>query len=174
MSRPFPFDMEVCSLSQMRRRVRRIDATHVVSLVEAKARVYTPSRVSVNDHLILRFEDDEDPSAPFAPEPRHVKSLLDFGKRVPEGARVVVHCRAGVSRSSAGAIALLAQAGGPEMYEEAVRAVMENRPEACPNRLVVELADDRLGADGALSAAVEPVVERRLREMGLGPPGRRP
>ena len=149
----FPFDVRVCSRNQLRRHAKRFESTHVVSLIEMEAKVVRPSRVRPENHRKLIFDDVEDSSHPYAPQPRHIESLLAFGRMLPAGARVMVHCQAGQCRSTAGALALLAQAAGPEHAEAAMAHILAVRPIARPNMLVTELADTALGADGALIAA---------------------
>jgi predicted protein tyrosine phosphatase len=63
---------------------------------------------------------------------------------------VIVHCQAGQCRSTAGALALLAQAGGLEHTQLAMDHIVAHRPIAMPNLLVARLADDALGANGRL------------------------
>ncbi|MBK1667034.1 hypothetical protein CKO28_03115 [Rhodovibrio sodomensis] len=147
---PFPIDLAVCSLNQLRRHAKRFAATHVVSLIEMSARVYRPSRVRPDNHLKLTFDDVEDPRHPYAPERRHIDSLLAFGRTLPEGARVIVHCQAGQCRSTAGALALLAQAGGLEHAQLAMDHITGHRPIVMPNLLVARHADDALAAEGRL------------------------
>lgn len=152
---PWPFAIHVCSLNQLRKHAKRFEATHVVTLLEMCAKARTPSRVHPHNHLRLTFDDVEDPRHPYAPQRRHIDSLLAFGRTLPEGARVIVHCQAGQCRSTAGALALMVQAAGLEHAQMAMDAIIAQRPSAMPNPLVVQLADDALGASGRLLAVSE-------------------
>ena len=57
--------------------------------------------------LFCFFEDVDDPDLPDAPRLRDVKRILDFTVKIPAKAKVLVHCRAGISRSTATASAIL-------------------------------------------------------------------
>ena len=64
--------------------------------------------------------------------------------------RVLIHCEAGVSRSTAAALIMYARWLGPGRELEAMHRVMEQRPIALPNRRMVELADKLLDRGGRL------------------------
>ena len=64
--------------------------------------------------------------------------------------RVLIHCEAGVSRSTAAALIMHACWLGPGHEGEAMRCVLAQRPIAIPNRRMVELADKLLDRGGRL------------------------
>jgi predicted protein tyrosine phosphatase len=68
--------------------------------------------------------------------------------------RVVIHCEAGVSRSSAAALIMYSCWLGPGSEREAMTRVLAQRPIAVPNRRMVELADKLLDRKGRLVAAL--------------------
>jgi predicted protein tyrosine phosphatase len=63
---------------------------------------------------------------------------------------VLVHCEAGVSRSSAAALIMYACWLGPGREREAMDRVLSQRPVAVPNRRMVEIADRLLDRGGRL------------------------
>lgn len=63
---------------------------------------------------------------------------------------VLVHCEAGVSRSSATALIMYACWLGPGHEREAMARVLAQRPIAAPNRRMVEIGDRLLARDGRL------------------------
>jgi predicted protein tyrosine phosphatase len=63
---------------------------------------------------------------------------------------VLIHCEAGVSRSSAAALIMYACWLGPGREREAMARVVAQRPFAHPNRRMVELADRLLERQGRL------------------------
>ena len=71
--------------------------------------------------------------------------------------RVLIHCEAGVSRSSAAALIMYACWLGPGREREAMTRVLAQRPIALPNRRMVEIADKLLDRKGRL---VEVLYER--------------
>lgn len=64
--------------------------------------------------------------------------------------RVLIHCEAGVSRSTAAALIMYACWLGPGCEREAMERVLAQRPVAIPNRRMVELADRLLERRGRL------------------------
>lgn len=66
---------------------------------------------------------------------------------------LLIHCEAGVSRSTATALIINACWLGPGFEDEAMCRVVAQRPYAIPNRRMVELADRLLSLDGRLLQA---------------------
>ncbi len=64
--------------------------------------------------------------------------------------RILIHCEAGVSRSTAAALIMYACWLGPGKEREAMTRVLAQRPIAMPNRRMVELADTLLEREGRL------------------------
>lgn len=114
-------------------------------------------------HLTLLFDDCEDPALAergwTLATREQVAEGLAFARAL-EGS-LLVHCHAGVSRSGAMALAVLADLLGPGRESEAMDRLLAVRSEAVPNGLVVRLADDVLGRNGALVK----VYEERLAQM---------
>jgi predicted protein tyrosine phosphatase len=105
--------------------------------------------------LRLEFYDTGWSDTPFAPSARHVQSVVDFAPLAAElGGTCIVHCEAGVSRSPATAIVLLAALLASGQEDRAVQAVLQCAPHALPNGLVIRRGDEILRCDGALCRAV--------------------
>lgn len=68
--------------------------------------------------------------------------------------RVLIHCEAGVSRSTAAALIMYACWLGPGREREAMMRVLAQRPIAMPNRRMVEIGDRLLDRKGRLSAVL--------------------
>lgn len=132
--------------------------------------------------LELRFHDIIAPQPHLIfPDPEHVTQLLAFGRDVAEGgatAHLLVHCHAGVSRSTAATALLFAQADPSRSAGAIFDDVARLRPRAWPNLRLLELGDRALGRGGALAAGVvaqyrrvlaaDPDFGQRLREGGRG------
>jgi predicted protein tyrosine phosphatase len=65
-----------------------------------------------------------------------------------------VHCYAGISRSTAAALAILCQFN-PGRELEAAQALRRAAPHAKPNRRIIAIADHLMGLDSRLQDAVE-------------------
>jgi len=102
---------------------------------------------------ILVFWDSEQPVFG-GPDMEQVKDGLNFVMDNVNNGPVIIHCHAGKARSTAialGALALL----NPDMPEkELVEKLLEIRPQAAPNILVVEMIDQLTNRAGKLLQAV--------------------
>jgi predicted protein tyrosine phosphatase len=115
--------------------------------------------------LELRFHDViETGSGYIAPESRDIEQLLAFGRDLTEarGTHLLVHCHAGVSRSTAAATLILAQTHPDRPAEEALLTVARQRPRAWPNLRILELGDALLERRGELVDAARAHYRRRL------------
>ena len=80
-----------------------------------------------------------------------VRRIIRLAEGLRSGTgRVLIHCEAGVSRSSAAALIMYACWLGPGREGEAMGRVLTQRPIAIPNRRMVELADKLLDRRGRL------------------------
>lgn len=116
-----------------------------------------PAGFSRPEHrLRLCFHDVvEDSGTELAPTAEDVERLIAFARRIAgTSRRVLVHCEAGRSRSTAAALILYAAWLGPGREADAMAHVLQAVPEATPNRALVRLADALLQRGGALLAAV--------------------
>ena len=105
-------------------------------------------------HMVLRFEDlDEDLDGYKTASVEQVQRILDFGRSHQEG-KMLIHCEAGISRSTAAALAILAERFGPGFEAEALSELLRIKADAVPNLLVVRHADLILGRNGALVRVV--------------------
>lgn len=123
-------------------------------------------------HLVLCFHDIEDAGQATPPQRGHVAEGLAFARAHAER-RLLIHCFAGVSRSTALAYAILVDRARARDDERAVlERLLALRPQACPNRLMVRHADELLGRAGRMLAAVEahPIIMETRRRNFSPPP----
>ena len=96
--------IHVCSLARLYATVDETGARHVVTLLRLTDRVQRPSHIAPENHLVLAIDDIAAPMEGFtAPATEHVERLIEFVGTWDRAAPMVVHCYAGISRSTAGA-----------------------------------------------------------------------
>lgn len=151
----------VCSLARLHETARTCGAKSLVTLINADTAVTRPPSIAARDHLFLGFNDITEPvdGMTLAGE-EHVRDLLDFTGRWDRSAPLLVHCWAGISRSTAAAY-IIACALHPTADERRIAMrLRQASPSATPNLRLVSLADTILGRDGRMS--------RSIAEIGRG------
>ena len=148
----------VSSLSRLKETVERTGATRMVSLINAGTPVERPQAIAADNHLFLGFNDIVDPVEGLVPPGEaHVSSLLDFVQDWDKAAPLVIHCWAGISRSTAGAF-ITACALTPDADEAELASVLRARaPSATPNARLVAIADRMLARDGRMIEAIRAI-----------------
>ena len=157
----------ICNLQELDGHARALAPSHLASLVSAQEQPPTPHGMPAHRHLKLVVHDISTPMPGYilAAED-HIDQLVAFlGDWQPDDGALLIHCMAGISRSTAAAlIALVVKAQGREM--EAARHLRQAAPHAQPNRRLIALADRRLGCGGRLIAAREAMEPPRLAFSG--------
>src|SRR5215469_10437901 len=139
-----PFIITVCGLEELAGHAER-QVSHVLSILDPE-QPEPEAFGAYGEHarLVLKFYDviEEKPGGQ-APQPEHVAQILEFGRDIlhdPESPRhLLVHCHAGISRSSASMTLLLAQAQPLLSAPEVLEQVLHIRPKAWPNLRILEL-----------------------------------
>jgi predicted protein tyrosine phosphatase len=155
--------IHVCSLARLHDTVRDTGARHVVTLIKDVTLVHRPATIVPANHLLLDMDDIAEPVEGYvAPAEQHVGDLLRFVRAWDRGAPLVVHCYAGISRSTAGAF-VTACALNPDRDEAIIaQALRDASPTATPNIRIVTLADHLLKRDGRMVAAVRAIGPGRM------------
>jgi len=150
--------IHVCSLARLHATVEETGARHIVSLLSDEAIVERPLAVAPENHLWLRLHDISTPLDGYiVPDERHVADLLNFVRAWDRRAPLVVHCYAGISRSTASAFASVC-ALSPHRDERSIaQALRQASPTATPNIRIVSLADRLLGRGGRMVSAIETI-----------------
>lgn len=148
----------VCSLKRLKETVHGSGARHVVSLLADEVGLTRPATIAPENHLWLQVHDISEPQEDLVlPQSGHVEELVAFVRRWPRETALVVHCYAGVSRSSAAAF-VTACALNPAGNEQAIAAALRRAsPTATPNRRIVSIADRLLARQGRMIRAVEAI-----------------
>jgi predicted protein tyrosine phosphatase len=154
-----PFRTTICGVDELGDRCE-LGVTHVLSILDPDA----PEPAvfgSFGEHsrAELRFHDviDELPDRA-VPGTQQVQEILALGREVTAppraDAHLLVHCHAGVSRSTAAMALILAQACSDRSGVEIMNEVLRIRSRAWPNLRIVELGDTLLGRGGDLIRSV--------------------
>lgn len=148
--------IHVCPLSAVGTIVAETGAAFLVTCINEKLIVPTPSGIEPGNHLRLVMNDIAEPRPGFtAPARDHVERLVAFVRVWDRSAPLLIHCWAGISRSTAAAFTALC-ALNPDVPEQQIaRRLRQASPTAEPNRRIVRLADEVLARDGRMIAAVE-------------------
>jgi predicted protein tyrosine phosphatase len=177
--------LTVCGLDDLANHRDRA-VTHVLSILDPA--FPDPEAFETYDahhRTVLRFHDAIEPfPGAILPEPDHVEAILAFGHELRQGAaerdggHLLIHCHAGISRSTAAMAMLLAQASPDEDEEVVFTRLQTIRPQAWPNSRMIGFADDMLSRNGRLTAALGRLYGRQLarrpdlaeimRNMGRG------
>jgi predicted protein tyrosine phosphatase len=150
--------LQVCSLARLHRTVQEESASHVLTLINQGTPVTRPPSVSADRHLFIAMSDILEPlDGHILPGEAHVRNLLGFVRTWDRARPMVVHCYAGVSRSTAAAM-ITAAALNPDRPEAEIAAVIRARsPTATPNLKLVGIADALLGRNGRLFDAADSI-----------------
>jgi len=144
----------VTNLFDLPMHVRALRPGYLVSIIQPEFQPETPPEITPRRHYRVDVHDISEPRpGSIIPEHEHIAGLIDFLSEWPLDQSLMVHCYAGVSRSTAVAlIGHFIKTGDESVSARALRAAA---PHALPNRRIIKLADDILGCDGRLVAARE-------------------
>jgi predicted protein tyrosine phosphatase len=150
--------LHVCPLSRLHDTVLETRASHVVSLMGAGAEVPRLTGIAAGRHLFIGVSDIVEPlEGHVLAGADHMEQLLAFVRAWDREGPLVLHCWAGISRSTAAAY-IAACALAPERDETAIAlALRAASPSATPNARFVALADDILGRRGRMVDAIRSI-----------------
>src|SRR3954467_9447846 len=153
--------IHVCSLAALPETVKATGASHILTVMANVEQVARPVSVLPANHLKVSMDDiTEEMDGFIAPSYTHIEQVLNFVRGWNRNAPLVVHCYAGISRSTASAFAAACMLNPHRDEISIARQIRQASPIAQPNRLIVSLADKALGRDGRML--------RALDEMGPG------
>jgi predicted protein tyrosine phosphatase len=150
--------IHVCPLSAVPDVVTGCNASHLLTCLQDEVLVETPALIRPDNHVRLHVDDIAHPIEGYvAPNAQHVARLLQFADAWGGQGPMVIHCWAGISRSTAAAFITLC-ALNPETPEELIaQRLREASPTAYPNRLMIRLGDTALERGGSMIDAVETI-----------------
>jgi predicted protein tyrosine phosphatase len=164
----------VSPLSVLESTIDAYGPSHLITLLSPEYMIETPRRISAERHLRLAVHDVADATGCEAPPTQgHVERLLAFGNGWQAEAPMLIHCWAGISRSTAAAYTLLCQRAGPGHEFELAQLLRARAPHAYPNPMIIRFADTALQRNGRMIAAIagigrgEIVAEGRCVKLPL-------
>jgi predicted protein tyrosine phosphatase len=150
--------IHVCSLFQIADVTEATGGRSLITLINQGVYVDRPAAIAPERHLQVAISDVcEAMEGHILADSEHVQTLIDFVRAWDRAEPLVIHCFAGVSRSTAGAY-IAACALNPQADEaEIARRLRRASPTATPNAHLVTLADQALGRDGRMIAAIKEI-----------------
>jgi predicted protein tyrosine phosphatase len=145
----------VCPLSRAPHLAREHQVSHVVSLLDPGTPFPVVKEVGQR-HLRVEVHDiEEEMEGLDACCDARIKRVLEFVGGWDRAQPILIHCYAGLSRSTATAF-ITACVQNPKADEEAIAmALREASQHAAPNRRFIALADAELGRGGRMSRAID-------------------
>lgn len=159
--------MTVCGLDELVSHADR-QVSHVLSILDPGwEEPEAFGAYGEHARLQLHFNDDiEDIADRLPPSPEHVQQIIEFGRdmlRDPEALRhLLVHCHAGVSRSTAAMTLILASVQPELSAEHVLDHILYIRAKAWPNLRILTLGEQQLGRSGEFTSAVAKVYRHQL------------
>jgi predicted protein tyrosine phosphatase len=150
--------IHVCSLARLYSTVEETGARHIVTLLRLSDRVERPRQIAPENHLVLSVDDISTPmEGCTVPADEHVKRLIDFAGKWDRAAPMVVHCFAGISRSTAAAFTAACALNPRRDEREIAWEIRRASRTAQPNARIVTIADRLLKRDGRMVHAIETI-----------------
>ena len=161
--------LTVCGIPELVEHEAR-QVTHVLSILDPEEpEPAALMRFAPHHRTTLRFHDAIEPGPNvILPEAAHVAEILLFGRDLAASAssrqegHLLVHCHAGISRSTAALTMLLAQVYPEQSADNLLSRVLDMRAKAWPNLRMMEFADEQLGRDGELVRAAGRIYRHQV------------
>jgi len=148
------FELKICGYEELQHVIARWQPTHVLSVLNGMETL-------PGNHLFIEVSDIPRPmEGHIHPARAHLEKVFEFTAKLTADDRLLVHCYAGMSRSTAIAIGVLIQHGMDS--ETAFDHVAAIRPILMPNEMFIQLIDEYFALSGDL---VKIVADFRDSEM---------
>ena len=146
----------VCPLSKLSKLVKAKKPDRVVSILDPGSTFPKLGAAYVGRHLRLEFHDIHFPTQDYVlPSATHIDRLLRFLDRWDPQDSLLIHCRAGIGRSTATAY-IAACYHNPDIDELKIAAQLRlASTTARPNKTLIRIADNAMARNGRMVKAVE-------------------
>jgi predicted protein tyrosine phosphatase len=146
----------VCGLHVAQTQINLHNAKSVIGILGPETP--HPQYNSIDNHLKLTFNDiNVDTPGLISPREQDAKRLITYIEKWDQKQPMLIHCWAGISRSTASAFAALCILRPHQDEMEIARELRQASPSATPNRLITRQVDQILGRQGRMLAAVEAI-----------------
>ncbi|MDE2447139.1 MAG: tyrosine protein phosphatase [Alphaproteobacteria bacterium] len=147
-----------CGLSAAQEQITLYSAKSVIGILSPDMQHPTYTGIEKPNHLRLTFNDINDETHGLvAPQAADAVRLVKFIRAWDQKAPLLIHCWAGISRSTASAFTALCVLR-PEASEiDLAWELREASPSATPNRMITYEVDKVLGREGRMLKAVEAI-----------------
>jgi predicted protein tyrosine phosphatase len=148
--------IHVCSLARVPETVTATGARTLVTFINVGSPVERPDEIAPERHLFVGMSDIVTPmQGHVLPGSDHVQTLIEFVRQWDREHPLVIHCWAGVSRSTAAAFISACALSPLRDEHEIAQEIRKGSPTATPNARLVEVADALLDRKGRMIAAIE-------------------
>lgn len=162
-----PETIIVSPLSRVEDTVAATRVSHLITLINTDTPVPTPPSIGRDRHLRLGMNDICEPAEGLVvPCEDHVAELVRFALCWDRNAPLLIHCWAGISRSTAAAFVTLCALDPDADERHLARKLRKASPTANPNRRLVQLGDIVLARSGRMIEAVEGIGRGAIAEEG--------
>ncbi len=147
--------IHVCPLSLVADTVRSSGARTLLTLINRDTPVPRPPSIAAERHCFVAVSDIVTAQeGHILPAAEHVEEVLAVARGWDQAAPLLIHCWAGVSRSTAAAYISACALSESRCEFELARTLRERSPTATPNALMISVADALLGRNGRMVEAV--------------------
>jgi predicted protein tyrosine phosphatase len=148
----------VCSLARLPEVISSVNPSHLLTVMSGDAEIARPETILESHHKKLFFNDiTQQADGLIIPAAHHVEDMIAFFQNWDRQAPMVIHCWAGVSRSTASAYVGLCSLM-PDKNEQGLALMLRKAsPTATPNAKLIEIADMVLGRNGRMIDSVKAI-----------------
>jgi predicted protein tyrosine phosphatase len=145
----------VCPLSRVQECADAWTPNRAISVLDPGHPTPEVGGLTPTHHLRLTFHDAHvaQPGV-VLPGRSHLVQLLTFIERCAPDDRLLIHCRAGIGRSTATAFVVACQQFPAVAELDIARALRQVAPLARPNETLVRIADDVMARGGRMTHAI--------------------
>lgn len=158
----------VCALRYVEEMVDHVGASHLMTLINKDTIPDTPAAIDDSKHLKLGMNDIIEPKPELVlPNSSHVQEVIDFAQGWDRQSPMLVHCWAGISRSTAAAYTSLCVLNPDASEVDVARKMRDLSPTFYPNKLMIAIADEILNREGRMVDAINDLGRGRMAPEGV-------